>query len=277
MEKKKIYIIAIAVLAVLVCAGIFMCHKVDTDPASNKIDNPKKDGEEGLDVEESGDGDSVDFSELFGDEEEDKAPVEVTGKVDETVEDLKEKLPLTKEEEKKVDEGAELKAWPEYKDISATVSDKEKTLVKDACGDDWKVGVYLDVSFLQQVGDAASEKVTKLDKEVTITVTVPEKLINKDSNVTRTYKIVRVHDGKAQLLDTVYDAAKQELSFKTDRFSTYAIVYFDEVIETPGNGDGGNENETPGDGDGGNGNETEGDRLKPDETEDTGGYGALIG
>ena len=81
MKNKKYIIIALVVVVVLICAGIFACHAVKTDPASgnnsqeagkndNNDKNDKNDGE-GLQVEESGSGDSVDFSELFGDEDKD--------------------------------------------------------------------------------------------------------------------------------------------------------------------------------------------------------------
>ena len=43
----------------------------------------------------------------------------------------------------------------------------------------------------------------------------------------RTYQIVRVHDGVAETLDSEYDESAQTLTFATDRFSTYAIVYSD--------------------------------------------------
>ena len=55
-----------------------------------------------------------------------------------------------------------------------------------------------------------------------------------------TYKIVRVHDGETTILDAAFDAATGKLTFKSDKFSTYAIIYSDaktegsgEVIDNP--------------------------------------------
>ena len=39
------------------------------------------------------------------------------------------------------------------------------------------------------------------------------------------YRIVRVHNNEATFLDATYDETNQTLTFETDCFSTYAIVY----------------------------------------------------
>ena len=83
LNKKLIYIIAIAVLIVVVALFLFMCGKDDKKPtngdADDKIElNTDKDtndeeGEEysgdGLQVEESGDGVVIDYEEFFGDDD----------------------------------------------------------------------------------------------------------------------------------------------------------------------------------------------------------------
>ena len=76
--------------------------------------------------------------------------------------------------------------------------------------------------------------ITETNGEITITITVPENLRNTDSNVVRTYKIIRVHGGEVEIIDADYDATTCKLSFETDAFSTYALVYSDttENVET---------------------------------------------
>lgn len=37
---------------------------------------------------------------------------------------------------------------------------------------------------------------------MTLQIAVPEKLLNKDSNIERTYKIIRVHNGEVTVLDS---------------------------------------------------------------------------
>jgi len=59
-------------------------------------------------------------------------------------------------------------------------------------------------------------------KPVTIVLSVPEALRGMT-----TFKIVRVHNGKVEVLPATYDAQNFTLTFTTDRFSTYAIQYSD--------------------------------------------------
>lgn len=55
---------------------------------------------------------------------------------------------------------------------------------------------------------------------------MPDSLNNSDSTKTRTFAVIRVHDGKAQLLPDL-DSNAETITIETDRFSIYAIVYQD--------------------------------------------------
>jgi hypothetical protein len=50
---------------------------------------------------------------------------------------------------------------------------------------------------------------------------------NTDPAAEREYKIVRMHDGEAEVLDCKFDAVTNSLSFETDKFSLYTVVYSD--------------------------------------------------
>ena len=60
-----------------------------------------------------------------------------------------------------------------------------------------------------------------------VTIKVPEELINKDSKTKREYFIARSHNGKVDILETKYDEKTNSLTFETDKFSDYAILYKD--------------------------------------------------
>ncbi len=120
-------------------------------------------------------------------------------------------------------------------DITGTVSRTEKDLVKSVVPNGFTIGSYLDLDCFIQYGRSASQKY-ELSSEITVSVTLPAKLINTDSSKTRTYKVVRIHDGAADLLNADFDASTGKLSFKTDRFSTYAIIYQDTAAAASGNG-----------------------------------------
>jgi len=153
------------------------------------------------------------------------------GKVAEEIEELKEKVPFTQEEEKQIEHGADVEVWLEIKDISDSVSSEEKAKVEEKLGDA-DVALYLDIAMFKQVGENEASRLTQLSDKVQITFKLDDSYINTDKDVTRTYSIIHVHDGKAEVITPVFDANAKTLSFQTDRFSTYALVYTD-VVNTP--------------------------------------------
>ena len=99
-----------------------------------------------------------------------------------------------------------------------------------------QIGTFLDVNLLcivtqnnSQVG--STKKVKETDTAVKVSVTVPDTLVNNDSSVNRKYDVARLHNGTVELLGATYDAASKKLTFSTDRFSIYAIVYTDTKVE----------------------------------------------
>ncbi len=152
-----------------------------------------------------------------------------------SMDELKQILPFTEEELEMVEMGADVYIWLHTEDISETVSDTDKEKIMGILGN-YQLGMYIDVSMFKQIGTNESEKFTQLNRMLSITFEIPEMLLNTDENVARTYQMVRVHDGVAEWIDTKYDAEKKTLTFETDCFSTYAIIYYDEkteVEETP--------------------------------------------
>ena len=62
---------------------------------------------------------------------------------------------------------------------------------------------------------------------------LPDSLLNKDKSKLRTYYILRLHDGVVDKLETELNG--DTLTFETNKFSTYALVYED--INNPQTGD----------------------------------------
>ncbi|MCM1496737.1 MAG: hypothetical protein NC089_13200 [Bacteroides sp.] len=99
--------------------------------------------------------------------------------------------------------------------------------------------VYLDLSMSASIRNSQNEALsfqdgdssialTELNQPVALTVTIPERI----RTTGREYEIVRRHigsDGSVQteMIPVEYNAAANSLTFETDRFSTYAIVYKD--------------------------------------------------
>lgn len=157
-------------------------------------------------------------------------------KLDETSESLAKKIKLSEDEKQRIANGESVKVYLEVRDAAESVTSKDKTLVENAKGKA-VVGMYLDINLFKKIGSDTPQGITETDGAVTISLSVPSELINSDTKVTRTYKIVRIHEGVATILDCKFDAATNKLSFETDAFSTYALVYTDTVKEAEKTGD----------------------------------------
>lgn len=153
------------------------------------------------------------------------------GKFTETIDKLKEKIPFTQEEKNQIEYGADVEVWLEVKDISNTVSAEDKAKILEKLGNA-DVAMYLDIVMFKQIGGNTASRLTQLSNNVEITFRLADSDINKDENVTRTYQIIHVHDGEVEVINPVFNAENKTLTFLTDRFSTYAVVYTDVSIES---------------------------------------------
>ncbi|MCD8300048.1 MAG: hypothetical protein LUC41_02560 [Clostridiales bacterium] len=83
---------------------------------------------------------------------------------------------------------------------------------------------YMDISlFLHTVdpdGKTSDTRYTETLRPISFTLTIPEEFQDNES----TYYVIRVHDGETEVLDSSYDADARTVTFKTDQFSTYALV-----------------------------------------------------
>jgi len=141
-------------------------------------------------------------------------------------------------EKTRLENGEDVKVWLEVTDISASVSQTDKDLIDSKKGNA-TIGMYLDIDLLKQIGSDSPVNITETNGVVTITLKVPSSLINSNSSVTRTYQIIRVHNGVATVIPCTYNAANQTISFETDQFSTYALAYVDQQNNSGGGNTGG--------------------------------------
>ncbi|MBE6814806.1 MAG: hypothetical protein E7522_05080 [Ruminococcaceae bacterium] len=156
------------------------------------------------------------------------------------------KLQLTEEEKALIEQGADMKIVFKLSDIGATINTPEKEAIFKALTNE-KIAVFLDIQLVKQIANN-SVNVQKLNDLIKVTVELPSEFISKDGNVKRSYSVLRYHDGdetKVTTLNAKFDETTGTLTFETDRFSTYAIVYSDVVVSdgegvpgTPDPGDG---------------------------------------
>lgn len=149
--------------------------------------------------------------------------VKTTGDVeisrDEVIDLLIENKKITANELSEVAEGKKIEIVLEVKEAQA--NELIETSTKG-----YKVGKYLDITLYKSV-NGTNESIHELTKVLKVTIKVPEELINKDSKTKREYYIARSHNGKVDILETKYDEKTNSLTFETDKFSDYAIIYKD--------------------------------------------------
>lgn len=143
---------------------------------------------------------------------------------------------LTPKEREMVESGENAKVILKVSDISTSVSDEEKKLIKGQLslenGDADSSVMYVDLSLYKQIGNQQEKRVTETSGKIHISLEVPERFWNTDVSKNRAFYVVRVHNGEVTRLDGSYDPEKHLFTFETDRFSTYALSYQDSSIQT---------------------------------------------
>ncbi len=131
--------------------------------------------------------------------------------------DLKTLLSLSDDE---VSQGT--KVWLDVADLGNNAPESDKALVESAKSD-YTIGTYLDINLFKKVGNNEAVKITQTNGKMKVSIVLPESLRAEG----RTFAAIRVHHDTAAALPATYDENSHKLSFETDGFSTYAIVYKD--------------------------------------------------
>ncbi len=146
---------------------------------------------------------------------------------------------LTPEEQNLVTDGTDVKIILTIDNIDDSVSEADKQTVTEKAGD-YTVGQYLDINLYKIIGDSRTA-VFQTNRAIRIVIDIPDSLKNTDAGKTRTYTIVRVHNGVAELLPDL-DSAENTITIETNQFSTYALAYHDTDKNAGDNAGGGSSN-----------------------------------
>ncbi|HIT89825.1 MAG TPA: LPXTG cell wall anchor domain-containing protein [Candidatus Merdenecus merdavium] len=92
---------------------------------------------------------------------------------------------------------------------------------------------FLNINFAYHENEEET-KVSDLYAPVELLITLPEAYINQETGMVREFSVVRIHDGKAEVLKDL-DQNGKTVTISTDKFSTYALMYKDTVKTTSGN------------------------------------------
>lgn len=138
---------------------------------------------------------------------------------------------LSEEEKELVEYGYDANIYLTVDKLNESeVTSKEKELINNVINTDSELGFYLDINLFKVIGNNDPVSISDLDSKIKITITIPEELKGMDS-----YKIIRIHNNKVDILDTEVDGDK--LTFETDCFSTYALIYTKAGIDANENDD----------------------------------------
>lgn len=146
-----------------------------------------------------------------------------------TTKELLDAIGLTAAEKKAIVNGANVNVVLNVN--VKTLTEKEAKLIESVIGKNKMAETY-DINLLLQIAGLADRNITDPSSAIGITITIPDKFINTDTSVKRVYRMVRIHDGKATVIDGTFDANTKQFTFATDGFSTYALVYEDVAATT---------------------------------------------
>lgn len=146
-----------------------------------------------------------------------------------TTKELLDAIGLTAAEKKAIANGANVNVVLNVN--VKTLTEKEAKLIESVIGKNKMAETY-DINLLLQIAGLADRNITDPSSAIDITITIPDKFINTDTSVKRVYRMVRIHDGKATVIDGTFDANTKQFTFATDGFSTYALVYEDVAATT---------------------------------------------
>ena len=133
---------------------------------------------------------------------------------------------LTEDEAKQAKDGVKVDIALTVKDKSSNLTEDEKKLINSNIKDNQAAGCILDIQLQKIIGSQKSD-VYELNSAINIKIKLNADLINNDSSKTRKYSVIRIHNGVSDILSAAFDKATGELTFATDRFSTYIVVYED--------------------------------------------------
>lgn len=92
---------------------------------------------------------------------------------------------------------------------------------------------YMDLTLWKKIGtDSARQVENAAGNKLSVTVTIPEELRRAPAGYTRYFYILRCHGEETEVLAS---ASGKTITFETDKFSTYALLYRDsyDVVSVP--------------------------------------------
>lgn len=153
------------------------------------------------------------------------------------LETLKEEVKNNAELARKL-QGKTTKIDIEFSETSESVEKEVKEKMEEAAkkaDKEINMAKYYDIDIVVLANGEVVGHLKELTKEVELKVSIPDNLPKLAKGYARKYYIIRDHEGEVTVLDTTVSEDGKYLTFKSDRFSTYALGYSDEKIDNSNN------------------------------------------
>lgn len=104
---------------------------------------------------------------------------------------------------------------------------KDNILKLTTKNENLKISAYFDITLdvKNNITGETLGTLNVLNDKIKFNMVLPEEITNVNEGYTRKYFIVRYHDGKSEMLPTTLEG--NIITFESDKFSTYALVYED--------------------------------------------------
>ena len=86
---------------------------------------------------------------------------------------------------------------------------------------------FFDISVVVRNEEETVDTIGELTKEIELMILLPETLKNVGEGLERKFYVIREHEGKIEKIDAKLSEDGKYLTFKSDKFSTYALAYED--------------------------------------------------
>ncbi len=113
------------------------------------------------------------------------------------------------------------------KNISSQVSDGDRQLFMNHIADEQIIVAFLDVTLIKQMHGDPAQPVDATAEMVDIALDMPEGLPALKKNMTRSFMVLRLHNGVVEGVPTKLSEDGRQIIFQTDKFSTYLLTYSD--------------------------------------------------
>lgn len=141
---------------------------------------------------------------------------------------------LTEEDVEAYNNGSEIAIVLNISD-NVPILEEDKEDVSYSVLESETVGAIFDINLVKAVDGVSVAKFTQLDIPIQISIAVPEDLVKEG----RAYSVIRIHKTNGdKIIDRLADEddVLETVTFSTDRFSTYALVYEDATVIADGTG-----------------------------------------